>query len=263
MNSENSPRIIAIGTQKGGEGKTTTSVNLAANLAIGHGKRVLLIDADPQCNATFHFGISEQPNRYLGLALTKQVALTDLVLETEVENLHILPSSPRLSGDAVVVLRELAPYFLLSRAMKAANLSLYDYVIIDMSPAMDWLALNVFCAANELIVPVEASPLGLLGVTHSLGLLGQAKQDLNAPIRLLGILLTKFNHTKICSEATDSLETEFKGDVFSTRIRANVSLKEAPSHGKPIILYAPRSTGAEDYAAFAKEIEQRPPAHQP
>ena len=247
-------RIIAITNQKGGSGKTTTTVNLGACLA-GLGKKILLVDIDPQAHTTTHLGFKPHEIEItICDVLINSQPVDKIITKTLVEKLDILPSNVNLSGVEIELVNIIGRENILKDKIKELN-DKYDYILIDCPPSLGILTLNALNTAQELFIPIQAEFFALEGMTKLLQTIKVVKERLNGKIEISGIILTMFDGRKnICRDVTRKVEEFFKEKVFKTRIRDNVKLAEAPSYGQPVILYAPRSYGSLDYQELAKEV---------
>jgi chromosome partitioning protein len=247
-------KIIAVANQKGGVGKTTTAINLAAGLAMA-GKKVLLVDADPQGNATSGAGIDRVKGRKsLYHALATGDSVKDLVVATEIAKLWVLPSDKDLTGIEI----ELADVEGRANVLKSVLDPIreyFHYIIVDCPPSLGILTLNGLTAADSLLVPIQCEYFALEGVTELFETLTRLKRELNPGLAIEGLLLTMYDErTNLSSAVAKDLRDFYGPQVLKTVIPRNVRLAEAPSYGKPILLYDPRSRGAESYFALSKEV---------
>jgi chromosome partitioning protein len=248
-------RVIAIINQKGGSGKTTTAVNLGAYLA-RFGKIVLLIDLDPQANSTIHLGLKpHEIKESVYDIIMDEKPFSEIMQRTEVENLFIAPANINLSGAEI----ELAGIVGREMALKDAVEKIrdnYDYILIDCPPSLGLLTINALTVAKELIVPVQTEFFALEGMGKLFQTIEIVKKRLNRDLKVNGIVPTMFDvRTNLSREVMEKVREYFGDKVYKTRIRKNVKLAEASSHGKPIVLYDARSTGAEDYETLSREVD--------
>jgi chromosome partitioning protein len=247
-------KIIAIANQKGGVGKTTTAINICAGLALEK-KKVLLVDADPQCNATSGSGIARSPGRKsLYNAMITRESVRNLVVPTELETLWVLPSDKNLAGIEI----EFAESEDRARVLKSLLDPIreyFHYIIVDCPPSLGILTINGLTAADSLLVPIQCEYFALEGVTELFETLARLKRELNPSLTIEGLLLTMYDErTNLSAAVAKDLRDFYGSRVFKTVIPRNVRLAEAPSFGKPIALYDPKSRGAESYNQLAKEI---------
>ena len=247
-------KIIAICNQKGGVGKTTTSINLAAYLAMA-GKKVMLIDLDPQANATSGIGINKhdiQKSTYH--ILLEELKLVDILQKTAIDNLWLAPSNLDLTGAEVELVGALGREYRLKRALQVEKDN-YDFMLIDSPPSLGLLTINGLCAADSVIIPVQCEYYALEGLTQLHNTVRLVKENLNPSLSVEGVLLTMADfRTNLTKEVIQEARNHLKDKVYTTVIPRNIRLTEAPSFGQPIALYDKDSLGAQKYAELSKEI---------
>lgn len=247
-------RIIAIANQKGGVGKTTTSVNLSACLA--HiGKKVLLIDTDPQGNATSGVGINKgDVQNCIYDILIDDVPVKDVILPTKVPQLDCVPATISLAGAEIELVSTISREVRMKHAIQEVKAD-YDYIIIDCPPSLGLLTINALTASDSIIIPVQCEYYALEGLSQLLSTIRLVQKHLNENLVIDGVLLTMFDaRTNLGIQVIDEVKKYFQDKVYRSIIPRNVRLSEAPSHGEPIILYDSRSRGAEVYLELAKEV---------
>ena len=244
-------KIIAIVNQKGGVGKTTTCVNLAAAVKAA-GKRVLLCDFDPQANATSGMGVDKTTGNGVYDAIINGAKTADVIVPTPYGD--VLPSSKALAGAGVELINMQDRQFLLKAALRQVA-DEYDFIFIDCPPSLELLTLNALCAANSLLVPVQGEYYALDGISDLMGTVRIVRRSMNPSLDIEGVLLTMYDgRTNLSIQVAQELKRFFGGKVYSTVIPRNVRLSEAPSHGKPINAYDRTCRGAEAYLALAAEF---------
>jgi chromosome partitioning protein len=248
-------KIYALVNQKGGVGKTTTAVNLGAYLAQA-GQCVLIVDADPQANATSSLGLDKyQLEHTIYDALVREMSIKRVILRSPELEIFLAPSSPALAGAEVELVGELAREYRLKQALEPAA-GAYDYVLIDCPPSLSLLTINALvAAASGVIIPIQCEYLALEGLTQLHQTIELVRSRLNPALVIRGMLMTMFDgRTNLAQQVVDEVRRHFGDRVFGAIIPRNVRLSEAPSYGRPISTYAPRSAGAVAYAALAREV---------
>ena len=249
------PRIFSVSNQKGGVGKTTTTVNLATALA-AIGKKVLIIDLDPQGNATVSVGSKRKKGLNSYTFITGHNSLSDVIVETQIPQLYIMPSGKELLGIDIELADKKKPQFFLKKALK--DVKDFDYVFIDCPPAVGLLTLNALVASDYVIIPVQCEYLALEGVADLMKTIQKVQQNFNAKLALHGIVMTMFDgRSNLSKSIVADVKSYFKDYVYDTIIPRNVRIPEAPSHGKPVIIYDVKSMGAKSYIRLAAEILNR------
>jgi chromosome partitioning protein len=250
-------KMIAVANQKGGVGKTTTTVNLSACLA-GKGYKTLLIDMDPQANACSGLGMDKDSiSASIYLALVGQEDARALILESNIENLHVLPSNNDLAGAEIELVDYEGREYQLRKVIEPLR-AYYDFIIIDCPPSLGLLTINALSAADTVLVPIQTEYYALEGLGHLINTIGLIHQHLNPALSIEGILLTMFDaRTNLSHQVAGEVTGHFGDLVFQTVIPRNVRLSESPSFGKPIFQYAGQSSGAQSYAALTSEFLAR------
>jgi chromosome partitioning protein len=247
-------RIIALVNQKGGVGKSTTAVNLGAALAVS-GARVLVVDLDPQGNTTTGLGIEKtRLERDVYDVLMQNARIDDVVQPTEIASLALVPATINLAGAEIELVSALSRETRLRSALRpfAAR---YDVTLIDCPPSLGLLTINALTAAEEIIIPVQAEYYALEGLSQLVAIVQRVREALNPELRVSGVLVTMFDgRTRLAIDVLEELERYFPQQIFRTQIPRNVRLSEAPSYGKPVILFDVKSRGAQAYLALAREL---------
>ncbi len=247
-------RVIAIANQKGGVGKTTTAINISACLA-DIGRKTLLIDTDAQANATSGLGVDpRQISRSIYHVLMDGAAVSDVIIQTDLKFLSLLPANFDLMGAEVEMVSLMARESRLRSALKSIR-DQYDYIIIDCPPSLGLLTLNTLTACDSILIPIQCEYYALEGLGQLLETITLVQENLNPDLEIEGVLLTmQDKRIKLSEQVISEVRHFFKGQVYKTAIPRNVRLSEAPSFGKPIILYDIRSSGAKAYKKLTKEI---------
>lgn len=247
-------KIISIANQKGGVGKTTTSVNLSTLLA-KRGKKVLLIDADPQGNATSGVGMDKNVELSVyDMLISDEVESKDIIQKTEIKNLYICPSNINLAGAEVEIVSMMSREYRMKEKLEQIK-SDFDYIIIDCPPSLGLITLNSFTASNSVLIPVQCEYYALEGLGQLINTINLVKKHLNTELEIEGALLTMYDiRTNLSNQVVKEVNKYFENKVYKTVIPRNVKLSEAPSYGMPISIYDPRSKGAKSYDKLVKEF---------
>ena len=250
-------KVIAVANQKGGVAKTTTAINLSACLA-ELGKRVLLVDLDPQGNATSGLGVAKSKLTHcIYDVLINDVPIVNVIQKTDNKNLNVVPARIELAGGEIELVSQSSREGKLKKALESIKTD-YDFIFIDCPPSLGILTLNALTAATDVLIPIQCEYYALEGLTLLMNTLETVRKHLNPELNIIGALMTMFDaRTNLAIQVVDEVKKYFPQKVFKTIISRNVRLSEAPSHGKPINTYDSRSRGAEVYRELAKEVLER------
>lgn len=246
-------KIIAVANQKGGVGKTTTAITLSTILA-KKGKKVILIDADPQGNATSGLGVQKELEKSVYELLVEDVTIQEVLQESSIKNLKVCPSNINLAGAEVELVSMMSREQRLKEKLEEIKKE-YDYIIIDCPPSLGLITLNAFTAADSVLIPIQCEYYALEGLGQLINTINLVKKHLNKSLEIEGALLTMYDvRTNLSNQVVKEVKNYFDDKVYKTVIPRNVKLSEAPSYGMPITLYDPRSKGAKSYDKFVKEL---------
>lgn len=249
-------KIVSLANQKGGVGKTTTAINLGASLAACE-RNVLIVDLDPQGNATSGLGLSKGEEKSMYAVLVDNMPIRDTIVPTEIPTLHVAPSSVDLVGAEIELRDAIGREYCLRKALEGLD-GTYDYVLIDSPPSLGLLTINGLTACHSVLVPMQCEYFALEGVSQLLNTIERVREAVNPSLEIEGIVLTMFDERmNLSRQVAEEVRNHFGEKVYSSVIPRNVRLGEAPSFGKPIILYDIRSRGSEAYISLAKEFIRR------
>ena len=249
--SSHQAKVVSFSNHKGGVGKTCSACNVGAGLA-RKGKKVLLVDLDPQANLSLSLGVRDV-DRSIYQVLMNETPVKDVVLQVG-ENLDLIPASLDLAGAEIELAAEAGREMILKEILEPL-LGKYDYILIDCAPTLGLLTTNALTAASEVYIPLQAQYLSLQGITKLTGVVEKIKARLNKSLKVGGVFLTQYDGRKVLNrDIADAIDEHFQALVFKTKIRDNISLAEAPGHGQDIFRYSPKSNGAKDYEGLCEEI---------